>query len=111
MSSFFWLLVTGFALSGWRFEVGGLNILPFSLKPQTSRLKPRRRLPLSRVGHRADQQQATGSQLPETSDQLPGASDRYPETYLIPSTIEGKQYFNGTLQFPNMLTLCPISYN
>jgi hypothetical protein len=29
-------LVAGFALSSWRFEVGGLNILPFSLKPLAS---------------------------------------------------------------------------
>jgi len=28
------------ASSGWRFEVGGLNTLPFSLKPLTSNLKP-----------------------------------------------------------------------
>jgi hypothetical protein len=47
------------ALSGLRLEVGGLNILPFSLKPQTSGLKPRRRLPLSRVGYCADQQPET----------------------------------------------------
>jgi len=56
------LLVSGLALGSWRFEVGGLNILSFSLKPL-------RRLPLSSVDHRADQQQATGSQQPVTSSQ------------------------------------------
>jgi hypothetical protein len=58
-----------------RFEVGGLNILPFSLKPQPSGLKARRRLPLSRVGHRADQ-----FQEPETSDQKPATSIEYQES-------------------------------
>jgi len=50
-------------------EVGGLIILPFSLKPQTSGLNPFRRLPLSRVGHRANQQPVTSSQKPGTRDQ------------------------------------------
>jgi hypothetical protein len=49
-----WFLVTGFALGGWRFEVGGLSIPLFSLKPQTSHLKLHMRLPLIRIGHRAD---------------------------------------------------------
>jgi len=81
----------------WRFEVGGLNILPFSLKPLASGLKPCRRLHLSRVGHRADQPQATGSQQPVararkqqpvTIDQPPVTRNQNPEECHHPNYIK-----------------------
>jgi len=46
----YWFLVTGFALSGWRFEVRGWRPEHSAFQPQTSGLNPRRRLPWSRVG-------------------------------------------------------------
>ena len=87
-----WLLVSGRSL---RYEVGGLrlksrmlrsvarkllklhasNLQPTTADGLTSGLKPRRRLPLSRVGHRADQ-----FQEPETSDQEPATSIEYQES-------------------------------